>query len=64
MTKKLLEQHEQLRNQQRKLTIETKTHLNKVEDFTEDFRSTAKRLSNITKIIDYLRCLEILFDYR
>ncbi|CAF3451397.1 unnamed protein product [Rotaria sp. Silwood1] len=63
MTKKLLEQHEQLRIQERKLAIEIKSHENKAELIAQDFRTTVKRLNNTARIIDYLHCLETLLKY-
>jgi hypothetical protein len=64
MTKKLLEQHEQLRNQERKLTIEMKCHNDKAELVAQEFRTTVKRLNNTTRIMDYLHCLGTLLNYR
>ncbi|CAF1213580.1 unnamed protein product [Rotaria sordida] len=63
MAKKLLEQHEQLRIQERKLAIEIKSHENKAELNAQDFRTTVKRLNNTARIIDYLHCLETLLNY-
>ncbi|CAF1200883.1 unnamed protein product [Rotaria sordida] len=63
MAKKLLEQHEQLRIQERKLAIEIKSHENKAELNAQDFRTTVKRLNNTARIIDYLHCLETLLKY-
>ncbi|CAF1344241.1 unnamed protein product [Adineta ricciae] len=60
MANNLLEQHEQLRNQERKLTIAMKSHEDKAEVIAQDFRTTVKRLNSTTRVIDYLRCLETL----
>jgi hypothetical protein len=64
MAKKLLHQHEQLRNQEQKLAIEMKSHENKADSIAHDFRTNVKRLNNTTRITDYLRCLETLLKYR
>ncbi|CAF3152696.1 unnamed protein product [Rotaria socialis] len=63
MTKKLLEQHEQLRIQECKLAIELKSRENEAELIAQDFRTTVKRLKNTARIIDYLHCLETLLTY-
>lgn len=64
MTRKLLEQHDQLRNQERKLAIEMKSHESQAEAIAQEFRTIVKRLNNTTKIMDYLRCLETFLKYR
>ena len=64
MTRKLLEQHDQLRNQERKLAIEMKSHESQAESIAQEFRTIVKRLNNTTKIMDYLRCLETFLKYR
>ena len=64
MANNLLEQHEQLRNQERKLTIAMKSHEDKAEDIAQGFRTTVKCLNSTTRVIDYLRCLETLLKQR
>ena len=64
MTNKLLEQHEELRVQERKLAIEMKSHEDKADVIAQDFRTAVKRFSNTTRIMDYLRCLETFLRYR
>ena len=64
MTRKLLEQHDQLRNHERKLAIEMKSHESQAEPIAQEFRTIVKRLNNTTKIMDYLRCLETFLKYR
>ena len=61
---KLLEQHQQLRNQERKLTIEMKSHEDKAQLIAQEFRATVKRLNNTTRVIDYLQCLENFLKFR
>lgn len=64
MANKLLKQHEQLRREERNLANEIKSHENNDDLIVQDFRTTIKRLNNTTRIINYLRCLEILLKYR
>jgi DNA-binding ferritin-like protein (Dps family) len=64
MANQLLEQHEELRSQERKLAMEMKSHETRAEVIGQDFRTTVKSLNSTTKTIDYLRCLETLLKYR
>lgn len=64
MAKTLLEQHEQLQVQERKLAIEIKSHECRADSIAQDFRTSVKLLNNTTRILDYLRCLETFLNYR
>lgn len=64
MAKELLNKHEHIRKEERNLADEIKSHEINDDLIVQDFHTTIKRLNNTTRIIDYLRCLEILLKYR
>ncbi|CAF0909286.1 unnamed protein product [Didymodactylos carnosus] len=54
----LLKQHGQLQTEERKLSIEIKTHEDLTETLAQDFRINMKRLNEMKKTVYYMKCLE------